>query len=188
MYLCTRAGTDGRESIPVLVPDIELGIAPVNHKRSRRFGDGDKGGESSEVLKTLDGDFFRHAEPTRNSPTRTPEEIPASSQIVSDSSSSTAMSYWITFGNVRCDDGQERSLGISDGGSREDSRDPGRIQDGGCKQWTEAEKTKFFKWFLGDDEEGKANAQFEQHKKNPQRVYKWVCLLLAFFFGRNLLL
>lgn len=61
-------------------------------------------------------------------------------------------------------------------------------EDGGRKQWTEAEKTKFFKWFLGDDEEGKANAQFEQHKKNPQRVYKRVRLLFAFFFGRNLLL
>jgi hypothetical protein len=58
-------------------------------------------------------------------------------------------------------------------------------EDGGRKQWTDAEKTKFFRWFLGDDEEGKANPELEQQKKNSQCVYKRVRLLLAFFFGRN---
>ncbi|KAF7372101.1 Histone acetyltransferase [Mycena venus] len=51
------------------------------------------------------------------------------------------------------------------------SDDESDSDDGSRKQWSDAEKTKIFKWFLGDDEDGKANHRFEQHKKNPGRVY-----------------
>jgi hypothetical protein len=46
------------------------------------------------------------------------------------------------------------------------------IAEGGRKQWSDSEKTKFFDWLLGDHSEG--DYRFEQHKKNPGHVYKRV--------------